>query len=157
MFSDGKEVATFYGGGRTPDEVKRLATEAAEGMNRREDAHSLRDQFAGMAMAAMLRNVTVEGGFVSMAAKAERARRAYEEADAMLAERANQPAQFLGSPNAVKSEIERDLNAVQVNKELLAACEAVLEYLDSKGDGEVVCVHRAALRAAIAQAEGGAS
>ncbi len=48
---------------------------------------TLRDWFAGKAMAAMLRNVTDPQGFTIQAVKEERARRAYEEADAMLAAR----------------------------------------------------------------------
>ena len=53
---------------------------------------TLRDWFAGQAMAAMLRNVTHPDGFTSFAVKEERALRAYEEADAMLRARAEKGA-----------------------------------------------------------------
>ena len=64
---------------------------------------SLRDLFAGWAMAAMLRNVTVDDGFTSQAVKEERARRAYEEADAMLAARGNKPATTSVNADAIKA------------------------------------------------------
>lgn len=47
---------------------------------------SKRELFAAMAMQAMLRNVTHPDGFVVQAVKEERAARACEEADALLAE-----------------------------------------------------------------------
>lgn len=58
-----------------------------EPVYRRHSGMTLRDWFAGQAMAAMLRNVTDEDGFRLWAVKEERAKRAYEEADAMLAAR----------------------------------------------------------------------
>ncbi len=64
---------------------------------------SLRDLFAGWAMAAMLRNVTVDDGFTGQAVKEERARRAYEEADAMLAARGNEPATTGVNADAIKA------------------------------------------------------